>query len=166
MAEHVRLLVCHDERVHTTARTIEEVPPFEGDPRDDVDLEYILATRHTYPSGTRHVGQLLIVDKQDWDNTEVRKQIIERIHEARGHTGFDKSFYDVKDNLNADAMTCWQRHGRVRICGDYRDSSKKLDAGTEKARRDLGIAPARLNRFLCDHCPVDSIVKSLANKEN
>ncbi len=164
MSDNVRLLVCFDEDVHSTARTIEEVPPYEGDPEHDVDLEHILASRHTYPDGRRHVGQLLSVERKHWENKDTRKQVIERIHESRGHTGFDKSFYDVKDNLAEDAAVCWQRHGRTKACIDYKSDAKRLSAGTEQARKDLGLAPLQSNRFLCDHCVVDTVVKSFANR--
>lgn len=157
MSDHLRLLLCLE------CKTLEPVPDYEGDPHNDWDLKYVIE-KHAYPSGDKHNGNLIRLPKKYWDNPEQRESIRKQINEGLVGGGLPDAFYDVKDTLNEDALQCFQRHNRNPGCPDYRSDAKRLSAGTDKERRDLGLAPLRSNRFLCDHCPVHSLVLSHANR--
>ena len=154
MTSHTRLLICN------TCRTIEEMPDYEGpDDRDDV-LIY-LASKHRFPDGNEHFGRMGKVETKHWESESKRKQIIQQIRDSAGHTGLDQEFYDTKNNLQADAMTCWTRdHNRVKACPDYKSESKLLKPDTKDDRRRLGIKEEfRSTTYLCDFCPVKSMVQ-------
>jgi hypothetical protein len=157
MSDHVRLLLCHE------CKSLEKVDDYEGDPHNDWALRYV-TDRHVFPSGEKHMGQLLRVEKKHWESESTRKAIEKQIRDSAGHTGLNQEFYDTKDTLGEDALTCYNRKGRNPNCSDYRDESKRLSAGTDKERRELGLQPLRANHFLCDHCPVHSMVMSYKNR--
>jgi len=153
-AEQVRLLLCN------SCKTTEELPDYQGDPRQD-DLLRILTDRHKYPDGNKHFGQLLRVDKKHWDNKSTRRAIENQIRESAGHTGLDTEFYDTKNTFQEDAMTCWKtKHNSNPACGDYKSEKMRLLPGTARERRDLGLAPSTIKTYLCDFCPVKSMVQT------
>ena len=152
MAEMVRLLICLE------CKTTEQIPDYEGDHRHDYTLDYVIQP-HTYPSGEKHRGQLMRVEKKHWDSPSTRTAIENQIRESAGHTGLDKEFYATKDTLHEDAMKCWAAHNRNPGCSDYKSPKKRLSAGTDRERKKLGIAPLRSTTFLCDFCPVKSMVQ-------
>lgn len=153
MSTHVRLLVCNTEK------TIEELPDFDGPPERDDVLNY-LVSRHRFESGDEHVGQLIRVETKHWESPGVRKQIVAQIKEGANHTGLDASFYDAKNTLQEDAMTCWTRdHNRVKACPDYKTDKKRLQPNTAADRKEIGAKPFRSDTFLCDFCPVKSMVQ-------
>lgn len=158
MSDQIRLLLCLE------CKSLQPLPDYEGDPHNDWDLKYLIE-KHEYASGDRHKGNLIRLPKNLWDDPKGREEITKQIKDGLIGGGLPDAFYDVKDTLNEDAMTCFSRHGRNPACSDYRSDSKRLSAGTDKARKDLGLAPLRSNRFLCDHCPVHSLVLSAANKD-
>jgi len=157
MSDHVRLLLCHEDK------TLEQVDDYEGDPHNDWALKYVLE-KHRYPSGDPHLGQMLRVEKKHWELESTRKAIEQQIRDSAGHTGLDQSFYDTKDTLGEDALKCFERHSRNPGCNDYRNEDKRLSAGTDRERKSLGLAPLRSNHFLCDHCPVHSMVMAHKNR--
>lgn len=157
MSDRVRLLLCHE------CKTLEQIDDYEGDPHNDWALRYV-TDKHVAPSGLKHLGMLLNVEKKHWDSESTRKAIEKQIRDSAGHTGLDQSFYDTKDTLGEDALACFSRHQRNPACSDYRTESKRLSAGTDKERRDLGLQPLRSNHFLCDHCPVHSLVLAHKNR--
>jgi hypothetical protein len=150
---HVRLLVCNTEG------TIEELPDYQGPPEHD-DVLNFLSARHKFPSGEDHLGSVGRVETKHWENKQTRKAITTQILDKVGHTGLDPSFYDAKNTLREDAMTCWIRdHNRNPACSDYKTDAKRLTPGTAKDRKALGFAPMRSDTFLCDFCPVKSMVQ-------
>ena len=151
-AEQVRLLIC------LTCKTTEELPDYEG-PADHDDRLAYLTSQHRFPDGSEHFGQLMKVEKQHWDSPSTKRAIENRIREAAGHTGFDTEFYATKDTLAEDANKCWVAHNRNPACSDYKSDKKRLSAGTDKERKKLGLPKARSTHFLCDHCPVKSVVQ-------
>lgn len=153
MSANVRLLVCN------TCGTIEELPDYEGpEERDDV-LNY-LTSKHLFPDGNSHFGNLMKVETKHWEDKGKRDSIVAQIRDSANHTGFDQSFYDAKATLQDDAMTCWTRdHNRNPACPDYKSESKRLMPGTSAARREVGAPEFRSTTFLCDFCPVKSMVQ-------
>lgn len=152
MAEFVRLLICME------CKTTEQLPDYAGDPRGDEVLEYAIHP-HSHPSGEKHRGHLMRVEKKHWDSPSTRRAIENQIRESAGHTGLDTEFYATKDTLHEDAMKCWSAHNRNPACGDYKSSKKRLSAGTDRERKKLGLAPMPSKQFLCDYCPVKSMVQ-------
>lgn len=155
MTAKVRLLVCLDEK------TIEELPDYEGPAEKDDTLNWLISNRHTERgSGLTHRGQLMDVEAKHWDNEKMRAQIIAQIREGAQFTGLDPSFYDAKNTLQEDAMTCWTRdHNRDPACSDYKSEKKLLKPDTKGDRADLGLSEYRSTTYLCDFCPVKSLVQ-------
>lgn len=151
--DKVRLLVCFE------CQSIEEVPWFEGPAERDETLEY-RASAHARPSGERHLGQLFVVDKVQWDDPQYRTAIVKQISDERARaTGLGQEFYDVKSTFSEDAMTCWKRHGRRTNCEDYKTDKMRLYPDTRGERKELGLDPkTRPSTFLCQFCPVNSVV--------
>lgn len=153
MAENVRLLICLD------CKTTEEIPDYEGNPDHDDALTYVIQP-HTHPDGrTKHRGQLMKVEKKHWDSPSTRRAIENQIRESAGHTGLDTEFYATKDTLGEDAHKCFNAHNRNPGCSEYKTEKKRLSAGTDRERKKLGIAPLRSTTYLCDFCPVKSMVQ-------
>lgn len=150
---YVRLLVCR------TCKTIEKLPAYEGPAEHDVTLE-ISVERH----GEGHVGQLINVSVLHWESPTMQAEIVKQIWGgSAGLDVFGTNFYETKDTFAADAMACYQRHLRPKDgCHEFRDESKRLLPGTDKARKDLGLAPVRESNgpkvYLCDFCPVRSVL--------
>lgn len=146
---YVRLLVCY------TCKSIEEIPAFQGPVEHDVLLT-ISVERH----GENHKGRLFNVSVLHWESETMKKEIIKQVW--GGSTGLDvfgTNFYDTKNNFQADAMTCFTQHLRPKAdCPEFRSDKKRLLPGTDKERKDLGLAPVKESNgpkvFLCDFCPV------------
>lgn len=152
MAEFVRLLLCFE------CKTTEQIPDYEGPSAADDTLTYAIHP-HKYPTGTPHNGQLMRVEKKHWDSPSTRRAIENQIRESAGHTGLDTEFYATKDTLAEDAMKCWAAHNRNPGCSDYKSSKKRLSAGTDHERKKMGLLPLASKTYLCDFCPVKSIVQ-------
>lgn len=157
----IRLLACQQ------CKSIEELEDFDGPPDYD-DLLNTLVSRHRTASGTEHVGALFRVNKDEWAKEHAQKEILHQIAAKLegGETGLGHAFYDLKNTFQADALQCWKEHNRNPACGDYRNDSKRLSAGTDAERKSLGLAPHRSTRFLCDFCPVQSLVEQAARAKN
>jgi hypothetical protein len=163
-----RLLICMN------CRTIEELSDIDGPPDRDEVLAYLLAKHET--AGVRHTGQLADVNTDDWDKPEVREQIIAQIQEkfqGKEPEGLGAETYALMNTLREDAMTCWTRdHARNPNCSDYKSDAKRLAPGTSKERKELGLDPRYDNanpattRYLCEYCPVHSLVVEAARKKS
>ena len=158
MAEKVRLLLCFE------CGTLEQLADYDGNPDLDWELNYLIEP-HSFPSGEKHPGQLMNVEKKHWDNKSTRREIENKIRESRGHTGFDTSFYEAKETLKEDALVCFGKHNRNPGCPDYRSEKKRLSAGTNAERREIGLSPHRSDQFLCSYCPVHSLVMAAKTKD-
>lgn len=149
--------MCHiDGAVH-------ELPWYEGDPERDDTLNYRIS-QHKFPDGSAHFGNLFVYNAKDWSKSTVRQAILEEIAKqvrpGEG-TGLGQTFYDVKSNFQQDAIECWKGFGRTTDPGhcDYRKDNKRLWPDTKQDRKELGLDPKdRPNTFLCDFCPVHSLV--------
>lgn len=152
MAEtKIRLVVCPE------CKTIEEIPDHEGPLKYDYLLD-AMAVKHTYPSEHLHAGLVLFdVEQKKWNNTEYRLQIIKQVQERNG-AGLGDDFYAVKETFKEDAMTCWKQHNRTRNCDDFKSDSKRIVPDTKWERKDLGLAPMKSDRFVCEFCPVHAVM--------
>ncbi|MGW0626182.1 hypothetical protein [Streptomyces sp. NPDC002758] len=156
MSEHVRLLLCK------TCGSLEELPDYEGDPSRDWLLE-ALVKKH--PDHIAH--PMLRVEKKHWDSPSTRDTIIAKIRENTGHTGFDPAFYNAKNTFQEDAHACWAKHLRNPGCNDYKTASKRLTPDTAAERKAAGMPKytSAQDRYLCEFCPVHSLVVTAARRK-
>ncbi|MFL4491811.1 hypothetical protein ACJ6WD_11225 [Streptomyces sp. VTCC 41912] len=158
MAENIRLLLCK------TCGSMEELPDYEGDPRQDFLLD-TLVKRHRNPDGSPHIAHpMLRVEKRHWDSPSTREEIIKRIRDSTGHTGLDPAFYDAKNTFQEDAMTCWQQHSRSITCSDWCTDKKRLTPDTAAERKAASLPKYRSSKdiYLCHFCPVANAVRRAA----
>jgi hypothetical protein len=165
MSDKIRLLICQ------TCGSIEELPFFDGPPEHDDWLKERI-TPHRTASGEPHIGSLATVGAKEWGNPSYREEIANKISKefalpGQG-AGLGQTFYDLKSTFLEDAMTCWKGFGRTTNpahCA-YRSDSKRLLPDTSAERKDLGLSPKdRPNTFLCDFCPVHSLVLQKRREE-
>lgn len=158
---HVRILVCH------SCKSLEEIPDFQGPPEQDQLLTYKVAQHTPAANMPEHRANLFRVPEEQWDKEEVRTEIIHRLTLAAAPgegAGLGTAMYDLKGNFADDAFKCWtQEHHRPTDPGkcDYHGKSKALYVDTKAERKAAGMdtsLSARPKHFLCDYCPVQSIV--------
>jgi hypothetical protein len=160
----MRLLACQQDK------TVEELPDFTG-PVEYDDLLNHLVSRHRTPSGQEHVGALFHVEDADWSDPDKQRQIVQQIAAKLdgGETGLGSAFYDLKDTFQEDALTCFNAHNRNPACSDYKDDSKRLTSGNEaEIKRETGVdvrADRRSTRYLCEFCPVQSLVEAAQRRK-
>lgn len=155
----IRLLIC------ATCPSIEELPAYDGPPEYDEWLNRAL-TKHRTANGTPHVGlPIANVEASEWSDSTTREAIISKIYEHGAmpgrSEGMGSEYYDTKNNFLQDAMTCWKGFNRTTDPShcDYKKDNKRLYPGTSADRKEAGLNPKdRPNTFLCDFCPVNSIV--------
>jgi hypothetical protein len=157
----IRLLVCRD------CKTIEELPDFDGDPRDDVLLN-ISVQKHQRP--IEHIGLLFKFPVKYWVVPKVQEEIIKQIRGgSEGLDAFQKNFYATKMTFAEDAMTCYADHNRPKgQCADYKSDKKILKPDTASERKDAGLdKPGTTGPkvYLCDFCPVKSFNMAKFNEE-
>lgn len=157
--EKIRILVCH------TDGAVYELPDYEGPPEYDDTLKYRLAGHED------HIGNLFRYEKDQWAKSTIRdailKEIVKQVRPGEG-TGLGETFYDVKNNFQQDAITCWKKHNKTLDCGDYMTDKMRLYPDTKADRKELGMPTGineRPNTFLCQFCPVHSVVMGKKNKE-
>lgn len=160
----LRLLICHQ------CKTVEEFPDFDGPPDRDEVLAFHAAKHRS--AGVPHKGNLVKIDEEHWSREEVREQTLKQIQEALsgGETGLGSPAYNLLNTLREDAMTCFRQHQRNPACSDYKSPEKRLVPDTVAERKELGLDPVydstnrRLTRYLCEYCPVHSLVQQAARK--
>ncbi|MGW0061418.1 hypothetical protein ACWDTT_16010 [Streptosporangium sandarakinum] len=146
----LRLIVCR------TCKTVDELPDFHGPVIDDVLLD-IVASRHEYGPNAPHEGLMPFrVPEKHWKNSAHKAEILERIKERVG-MGLGDDFYNVKNQFQEDAQTCWKARNRTKNCDDWRSEKKRLVPDTAAERKAAGLGKPTSNRFLCDFCPVQSV---------
>ena len=155
----LRLLVCQD------CRSIEELPPYEGDPRRDILLEDSLSRHmtgeHTVKGETRYTGShkvsVLKVAQSFWSHTETRERITKQIS-AGGSRGIEElegaeDYYGTRDTYREDALKCFQRHHRPdEGCIDYQNPDKRIGNPTSEGWK---TGP---RVYACNFCPVQTWV--------
>jgi len=153
----LRILYCWN------CKSLEELPDFEGHPDDDVLLQ-VLIDKHE-SAGIKHAGSLFKIGLSIWEQEHKRKQIIEQIRDkvGGGLDNLDKGFYETRATFHEDAMKCYNAHLRPKdSCADWAHESKRLLPKTDDLRKDAGLeSVAKANStkvYLCDFCPVKSIV--------
>jgi hypothetical protein len=159
-----RLLFC------LVCDTLEELPPFEGDPEQD-HLLAIACEQHLFPSGEPHKGKLFVLPLRAWAKTESKKEIIRQIKGggSKGLAEVDDTFYDSRSTFLEDAMKCYQAHNKPKEgCSDWQHSSKLLIPNTIKERKAEGMAryqdEAGPKTYLCNFCPVSIAVNQRKQK--
>jgi hypothetical protein len=166
----IRLLQCY------TCKTLEVLPdyPQAANPQDDASLHYV-NEKHGGETQNPHNGALHRIEKRVWEDRAAKRQIVDEMW--KGTTGFTPSYYDVKDQMRDDAVTCWNEHRKPNSeqpCLDYRDNSKIIRPPTRKDRkqmaRELELAGQRNNidldrlandmpkLYLCSFCPYQTVV--------
>jgi hypothetical protein len=148
-------------------KEIDEIPNYDPaqadrDPRIGYLLEMHLG-RHPSSAERDPVewASLGSVDSTYWNNKEYKQEITKKILEGNGLTGFDAEFYATMDTFKADAMKCFNSHGRPAYkapgCQDYLSNSKELKPNTAIERKAAGLPSyddVKVKRsFLCQHCP-------------
>lgn len=154
MAEPMtRLLRCDD------CRTVEALPDYEGDVTGDHFLAQLTAP-HQHPDGMPHQGALMRVESRHWSSPSTRTALLQRIQETAGHTGLDFEFYATKSTYEDDALRCFAKHHRNPHCNEYKAYAKRLTPGTQAERKAAGLPKydPPVHRYLCEFCPVHSLV--------
>lgn len=156
---NVRLLGC------AHCKTVEILPDFDGPPEHD-DLLNDRVSKHRTPEGYEHIGMLAIVTEDEWKIPGAQKQVTDQIAAKLegGETGLGSAYYDLKDTFQEDALKCFNQHQRNPACSDYKDDSKRLLSGNEKEMKELGITSTS-KRFLCEFCPVHSLVQQAQRRK-
>jgi len=137
----------------------DQVPDFSG----PADYDYLLQFRvdqHQFVDGTPHRGLLARCEDKPTVIQAAMDQMAATVRPGQG-TGLGQQLYDLRDNYQAEAMGCWKRHGRTSDCADYRSEPKRLWIDTRAERKAEGLSVKRDERpniWLCDHCPVHSLV--------
>lgn len=160
MSDKIRLLICK------TCPSVQELPFYEGPPQYDEWLNRYVADH------PQHIGQLAVVKQSDWQQLEVREAILSEIRDkfklpGQGE-GLGNTFYDLKSTFTDDAFQCWRGFNRTTDPAhcDYRKDSKRLLSPTRLDRKEAGLDPsARPNTYLCDFCPVHSLVLEKQRKK-
>lgn len=164
----MRLLVCKK------CKSIDEVPQYEGPEGGENSVQYdyhlkFFVDQHlnrTCGNGDRIVYHL---PTKYWIIPKVKESIVAQIQEgSSGLDVFGTNFYDTKSNFSSDAMNCWIReHKQTKDCADYKSEKKVLKPGTAKERMDLGLEKESTGPkvYLCDYCPVKSLVQEKAFKK-
>jgi len=159
-----RLLYC------LVCQTLEELPPYEGDPEQD-HLLAIAVEPHVFPSGEPHKGKLFVLPLRAWAKEESRKEIIRQVKGggSKGLAEIDDTYYVSRSNFLEDAMSCYGKHNKPKEgCPDWQDKSKLLIPNTIKERKAEGMAryqdEAGPKTYLCNFCPVSIAVNQRKQK--
>ena len=158
----IRLLACGQ------CKTIEDLPDYEGPVEQDHLLSHLVDRHQT--NGHPHFPALLSkVEESDWSDenrkSEIAKQISAKLD--GGETGLGSAYYNVKSTFQADALQCFAQHNRNPACSDYKSDKKRLTPGTAAERKAAGLPEYRSpkDRYLCDFCPVQSLVEQAARRK-
>lgn len=157
----IRIYICDDCKVMIPIHS-PEPPRYQQD---------FLLHRIEEDHGFRgHRFAVLTVNKAGWENPESQKDLVEQIKAALagGETGLGSSYYDIKDTFIEDAGACWKQHLRNPACNDYNSNEKRLTPQTAEARRAADLPVYRSNKdiYLCQFCPVHSLVVTAARKRD
>lgn len=157
----IRVLVCRN------CKTIEELPDYDGDPATDTLLN-ILVSKHQKP--VEHIGILMKFPFKYWAVPKIQAEIVKQIKGgSEGLDAFQTNFYATKNQFAEDAMTCYSDHNRPKdSCPDYKSDKKLLKPDTDADRKEAGLEKAGKTGpkvYLCDFCPVKSLVMEKYNKK-
>lgn len=148
----IRLLRC------THCRTLEEIPDYKGDPRNDVLLEArVLEHQRKHPFHDEEDAFLMRISEKAWHNPKIGRKVHDKIWEdlkSKGLLGgFVPSYYDTKNTYVEDAGKCHVQHNRQVPCIDWHADRKRIGNPTKQ-----GWDEGKVKVYLCDFCPVASKV--------
>jgi hypothetical protein len=153
----LRILYCWQ------CRTIEELPDFEGRPEDDLLLEIVIEPHQT--TGVQHKGTLFKIPVGIWSVQSQREEIIRQMRDqiSGGLDNLDPDYYNTRSTFYEDAMKCYSAHLRpTDSCSDWKSETKRLLPKTDALRKEAGLMSAESSAstrvYLCDFCPVKSVV--------
>jgi hypothetical protein len=158
----IRILVCRN------CKTIEELPDWDGDPRNDTLLN-VLVSRHQQPE--EHIGLLMKFPVKYWAVPKIQAEIVKQIRGgSEGLDAIQANFYATKNQFAEDAMTCFAEHLRPKgQCSDYKSEKKMLKPETNKERQEANLDKYERTGgpkvYLCDFCPVKSYNMKKSNLE-
>jgi hypothetical protein len=159
----IRILYCWN------CRSIEELPDYEGDPQYDDLLELLIEKHET--AGVPHQGSLFKIGVKLWSQEKYRTEIISQMREkvGGGLANLDPDYYTTKATFYEDAMKCYSLHLRpVDSCYDWKNERKRLLPKTAELRKDAGLVSPSQSQgtkvYLCDFCPVKSVVMTKQRK--
>lgn len=164
----MRLLIC------AKCKMVDEVPTYDGPEGGENTVQYDLSLKffvdqHLERGCTNQDDRTLAkLPTKYWIIPKVKESIMNQIQEgSKGLDVFGTNFYATKENFTSDAMSCWIAHKQTKDCGDYKSDSKLLKAGTAKERLAAGLEKESNGPkvYLCDYCPVKSIVQEKAFKK-
>ena len=163
----MRLLVCRK------CKSIDEVPEYEGPEGGENSAEYdhtlrFFIDQHLEKGCKKDNWIMYNLPTKYWVIPKVKESIEKQIGEgAQGLDVFGTNFYATKANFTSDAMSCWIAHKQTKDCGDYKTDAKLLKPDTDKERKEAGLEKAGGGPkvYLCDYCPVKSIVQEKAYKK-
>jgi hypothetical protein len=151
----IRILRC------TTCGTLEELPDFQGDPRDDVLLDHLVMEhnrRHPHVNDANNF--LLRVSEEKWRHPRTRRAIHKQIWADREGKGFVPEYYASRSTFIEDANKCFVQHNRSIPCIDWQSDRKRIGNPTKEGWRE-----ARVKVYLCHFCPVASKVMEARNEQ-
>lgn len=161
----VRILACK------VCKTLDVMGDYTG-PREraaEFDVELMVMTeRHQ-----GHVGQLFDAPASAWNDptkqAEIRKRLVAQF-DPNAESGLGAEAYALRDTFKEDAFACWEQHRRTPTCSDYKSDAKRLVPDTASERKEAGITKFDINnpatqRFLCEYCPVHSLVVDAARRK-
>ena len=151
-APFIRLLRC------THCRTLEELPDYQGDPRDDVLLDHLVMEHNRlHPNNDEKDAFLLRVSEAAWKNPKTRRPIHDKIWEDLKNKGllggFVPEYYASKNTFVEDANKCFIQHNKQVPCIDWHADRKRIGNPTKE-----GWQRGEVKVYLCDFCPVASKV--------
>jgi hypothetical protein len=164
---HMRILKCFK------CRTLEVVPDYDGPKGGENTAEYDLALKfftdpHVNGKCTRDDCTTVRFPTRFWIIPTVKESIEQQLKEgAQGLDVFGTNAYAMKNNFQADAMTCWVQHQQTKDCSDYKSEKKLIKPDTAKERLDAGLEKESRGPkvYLCDYCPVKSVIQEKAFKK-
>lgn len=152
----LRLLACRD------CKSIEELPDYEGNPRNDVLLEDTVS-RHMTEWSTHEVA-LIKVPTKWWQDKNIQPKLIEQISKG-GSKGIEEiegaeDYYGTRDTYREDALKCFNRHDRPKQgCIDYQNHDKRIGNPTSEGWK---TGP---RVYACNFCPVQLWVDKKKREE-
>ena len=160
----MRLLVCKK------CKSIEEVPDYDGPDGGINTAEYdhtlrFFIDQHMEKSCSKDHWIMYNLPTKYWIIPKVKASIEKQIQEgAQGLDVFGTNFYATKANFTADAMSCWIKHNQTKDCSDYKTDRMQLKPDTAAERMQAGMEKESSGPkvYLCDFCPVKSIVQEKA----
>lgn len=167
----IRLLLCGK------CKTIEVLPDYTGPLERAEEYDTALnAAVEQHKDGVERIphapAALFKVPEAAWNSPEAQAQIRQQLAEKfdpNAETGLGSDAYALRDNFQADALACFEAHMRNPGCSDYKSDAKQIIPDTASERKEVGMVKfdrhnPRTKRYLCEYCPVHSLVQQAQRK--